>query len=348
MHRDTKIGLALGVLLLGVVAAFYFRNDNSSGFSLPKLENPAKYFSRIAEKPVGPYLTGVEAADPAKKAGNAPGQIPHLGAPVQSLAQAQLRPNAPEPAAPTPQLGPGPPRPAAPAPAQPVANAPAKQKPEEPSPWQLPAFLKDARNKQNADPLAQSRVAPDPIPSDRRAWPAPEHNKAWTVAEAAVKSPSDRVIEQNGRVHTVTSGDTLSGLAARYLGSSSRYHEIYAANRDVLNSPDELKVGMQLRIPSADGSPIARKSNGGIKAKNASIERRTPLEEFRDDNGKPGSYRSQPPASGPRRFVPVNSPSPFTPRFEEKRPMRIRRGSTDANRTLSQAPPTELPAFELD
>ncbi|MEW4527166.1 LysM peptidoglycan-binding domain-containing protein [Maioricimonas sp. JC845] len=49
--------------------------------------------------------------------------------------------------------------------------------------------------------------------------------------------------------YTVQYGDTLSGLSIRFLGTSRRYLEIYEANRDVLASPDDLRVGMKLRIP---------------------------------------------------------------------------------------------------
>jgi len=51
------------------------------------------------------------------------------------------------------------------------------------------------------------------------------------------------------RVHKVVDGDTLGGLAERYLGSVERYWEIYEANRDVLPSPQVLPIGAKLRIP---------------------------------------------------------------------------------------------------
>ena len=54
--------------------------------------------------------------------------------------------------------------------------------------------------------------------------------------------------------HTVRSGDTLSDLAAQYLGDPGRWQELYSANRDQLSSPDALDVGMVLKIPGAKGS----------------------------------------------------------------------------------------------
>ena len=44
-------------------------------------------------------------------------------------------------------------------------------------------------------------------------------------------------------------GDTLAKLAARYLGSSDRYGEIFAANRPLLSTPDLLPIGARLVIP---------------------------------------------------------------------------------------------------
>jgi len=53
------------------------------------------------------------------------------------------------------------------------------------------------------------------------------------------------------RVHVARNGDTLSQLAALYLGSARRYRELFEANRDVLKRPDLLPVGVVLKIPAA-------------------------------------------------------------------------------------------------
>lgn len=49
----------------------------------------------------------------------------------------------------------------------------------------------------------------------------------------------------------VVSGDTLSSLAARYLGSSRQWRSLIEANREQLDRPEELMVGMTLRLPVA-------------------------------------------------------------------------------------------------
>ena len=52
-----------------------------------------------------------------------------------------------------------------------------------------------------------------------------------------------------GRVHVVEDGDSLWTIAERYYGSGVRYLEIFDANRDVLQSPDALTLGVSLRVP---------------------------------------------------------------------------------------------------
>ncbi len=56
-------------------------------------------------------------------------------------------------------------------------------------------------------------------------------------------------------MHRIADGDTLSRLAHRYLGSSSRFREIFEANRDRLPSPDLLPIGVVIRIPTASAAP---------------------------------------------------------------------------------------------
>jgi nucleoid-associated protein YgaU len=57
------------------------------------------------------------------------------------------------------------------------------------------------------------------------------------------------------RTHVVADGDTLTSLAARYLGSADRFREIFAANRQLLTTPNLLPIGATLQIPSAEAGP---------------------------------------------------------------------------------------------
>lgn len=51
------------------------------------------------------------------------------------------------------------------------------------------------------------------------------------------------------RRHTISKGDTLYSLAQKYYGNRSRWRDIYAANRDVMKSEGDLRIGMEVKIP---------------------------------------------------------------------------------------------------
>ena len=51
------------------------------------------------------------------------------------------------------------------------------------------------------------------------------------------------------RFHTVAPGDTLSRISLQYYGTTSRWPDILAANRDLLRDERSLIVGRILRIP---------------------------------------------------------------------------------------------------
>jgi nucleoid-associated protein YgaU len=56
----------------------------------------------------------------------------------------------------------------------------------------------------------------------------------------------------HGHTYTVRQGDTLSGIAAEQLGDADRWPEIFALNRDVIDDPDMIRPGQQLRLPDED------------------------------------------------------------------------------------------------
>ncbi|MBL0001859.1 MAG: DUF2235 domain-containing protein [Sphingomonadales bacterium] len=116
--------------------------------------------------------------------------------------------------------------------------------------------------------LSSDRIGPDDIvnvsASARRRWNAPAtvlpDKKSYRpktlklVADrmqiGATVAESDR---KNLQPHEVQGGDTLAKLAKRYLGDTKRYDEIFDANRDQLDDPDEIFVGMVLKIPVGKG-----------------------------------------------------------------------------------------------
>lgn len=61
----------------------------------------------------------------------------------------------------------------------------------------------------------------------------------------ASKSPTD----SGGQWHLVSKGEVLQSIAKDRYGKSSEWKRILEANRDVLKRPEDLRIGMRLRIP---------------------------------------------------------------------------------------------------
>ncbi|MEA2174060.1 MAG: P-type Cu2+ transporter [Blastocatellia bacterium] len=51
------------------------------------------------------------------------------------------------------------------------------------------------------------------------------------------------------RTYTVKAGDTLSKISQHFYGDPQKYEDIYFANRDKIENPDNLSVGIELTIP---------------------------------------------------------------------------------------------------
>ena len=80
---------------------------------------------------------------------------------------------------------------------------------------------------------AETAVAPEP----------PQQNHEDTN-RSAEREPSWREVQ-------VKSGDTLYGLAARYLGDGSQWPRLRAMNKDRVGEDGQLAVGTKLRVPPA-------------------------------------------------------------------------------------------------
>jgi len=68
------------------------------------------------------------------------------------------------------------------------------------------------------------------------------------VSTPAVREPGSG--GGSSATYTVRSGDTLGEIASKVLGSSRRADDIVRANRDQINDPNEIRVGMVLKIPA--------------------------------------------------------------------------------------------------
>lgn len=61
--------------------------------------------------------------------------------------------------------------------------------------------------------------------------------------------PETSLLPEKPRTYTVVKGDNLSRLAKRFYGSTSRWRDIYEANRDLVQDPNLLRIGWELVIP---------------------------------------------------------------------------------------------------
>ena len=60
-----------------------------------------------------------------------------------------------------------------------------------------------------------------------------------------IKSPIIRI----KAYHTVRDKETLSHISQQYYGTTSKWHLIQEANKDILPNPNLLRIGMRLAIP---------------------------------------------------------------------------------------------------
>jgi nucleoid-associated protein YgaU len=84
---------------------------------------------------------------------------------------------------------------------------------------------------------------------------APTSAPAATAAPAAAAIPTSAAqptsipAAPSERIHTVVSGDTLGMLAEKYYDDPSKWTVIFEANGDILEDPDTLQLGQELKIP---------------------------------------------------------------------------------------------------
>lgn len=273
MHRDKKTGLALGVLLVGIVGAFFFRNEADPNSDIPELEDSKILDDRIAERSVAPYLTGVETEQ----------------------------------------------------------DEPAEPRSRGLSDDELPSFLREGDQGDFGsppDPIREQGVAGDDT-SGRGASTDSDHNHAWQVSPRDNTRPEQGNAD-NAQFHVVKQGDTLSALAAKYLGSTRRFLDLYNANTDILKSADDLRVGMKLRIPARSASRQPRARNDGDVISPISESRTTDPPTRRDTNPEAESRSSKTTLKG--LFSPAVNPH--------------RSGSS--RRRLTQTPPDDVPSIDDD
>ncbi|WP_010581895.1 LysM peptidoglycan-binding domain-containing protein [Schlesneria paludicola] len=211
MHQDQRIGLALGVLLVGACAAFFFRNETRTVPPALRLQHAEELDERIAERTTRPYLKGIEAVEASDRRRQRAADPSHSG----------------------------------------------DQSPDSASYWSPLNSGGDNNSSSTHSHDRQLRpkatigeevveFAPITVPNELR--PASEQITSelhGTSRGSAGAGPGGET-----RTHVVQKGETLSSIAAKTLGSSSRFPELFEANLDQLTDPNDVKLGMTLRIPS--------------------------------------------------------------------------------------------------
>lgn len=286
MHPDKKVGLALGILLIGIVGALFFRNEapnpDENG---PALANPQALDSRIRHKPNAPYLA--DANKPRET-------IPTI------------------PDALAPEVAP-----------------------------QIPGAMAATNNR-------LTTTVPEPIrPNARReagvAVPALTSGRELATSDIGVPQPRGEKNERSNTAslgpttHEVAAGESLSTIAFKYLGTHKRYMEIYEANKDVLRSPNDLSVGMRLKIPTKERSAAAPVATTSA---NATLE----PPQLPGGANAIGASASNSPTRDASSEIKVDEPASSKPLFV--RPRTVPRVPPKSNRPLSQAAPPGVPSVD--
>lgn len=69
------------------------------------------------------------------------------------------------------------------------------------------------------------------------------------VSEVNVDGVQAPELTANVEYYVIQSGDTLSGIAKKYLGNAMDYPKIFEANKEVIKNPDLIYPGQKIRIP---------------------------------------------------------------------------------------------------
>lgn len=248
MHHDKKVGLGLGILLVGIVGAFFFREEPRPLEPLPELRSAELLDREITDSLVGnpkpdtdlekyerqykPYvnLQGIETAGiDETRAGVPPSdgnvfdeEFDFLNEPGEPASQEST-----------------------------LAGNQAEQSP-----------LTEAQSGPAQDVIVSRTLTPREHPAAKgmfpedRSSPQDASPQPFLEDDRPLAEELDRASEQptetdaaESSFYTVQKGDTLSGIASRLTGRRGDYREIFELNRDQLSSPDDLRPGMRLKIP---------------------------------------------------------------------------------------------------
>ena len=77
--------------------------------------------------------------------------------------------------------------------------------------------------------------------------PSPEDN--LPITEEDKSEQKEVIIIEGPKYHTVSNGETLSGISYQYYGTENKWQKILDANKDAIKDVKNLKPGTRLIIP---------------------------------------------------------------------------------------------------
>jgi nucleoid-associated protein YgaU len=256
MHHDKKVGLGLGILLVGIVGAFFFREEPRPRAPLPELQSAESLDHDISESLVDkpkPYtgleefeqrykpfvnLEGIETAGMDETDSGVP---PTAGKVFDEEFDFLNDPAATsgKPDEPT------------------LAENQGEGNPttSEDSPTAQDAIVSRTSTPREL-PSAKAMFTEDLSSSEQAsARPFQEDDRSVVGENDRNSAGSSAADETATRTYIVQKGDTLSGIASRLLERPIDYRKIFELNRDRLSSPDDLQPGMRLKIPAPEQRP---------------------------------------------------------------------------------------------
>ncbi len=135
-----------------------------------------------------------------------------------------------------------------------------ENKQQQPTPHQEtnPPPVAETKQPVTLDPYATDPYANQPAAQPRDTGTAGGGAARATPPPKASSSKGDTLVSggktgtsksAGGKTYTVQKGDTLSSIAKKFYGDSSRWKEIQHANKGAVPEPSKLKVGTKLVIP---------------------------------------------------------------------------------------------------
>jgi LysM repeat protein len=212
MHPDRKIGIAMGILLVGVVAALFFRNEPLAVDEGLSSNREQELNQKLRDRDVSVYL------DPEVQSGSEglttelEWTLPELFDQVRSSDAVPIPIETRTPLIDEPV-------------SEPVVQRDASR------------FVPPTSSVRQEDPQQVENVKTQ------------DETVAAVKDTRTKRADPSSVGNTEYQEYTVQFGDTLSEISEKFLGSQKRYREIYELNKDRISSPDRLKVGRAIRVP---------------------------------------------------------------------------------------------------